>query len=525
MLRLSCFLSNPQITLTFNSIILTACRVILTIYYLYCMPFIKILTIVIAPILGLFAANSIQAQQLEVYLDYKRFSTPDQKGIFEIYLQINALSTRLLQDDKNLYSSKLEITELIKQGNKIVDFKKYTIESPKMADSMIVDFVDQQRFLLEPGVYELELVVVDLNLDSANKIETIIPFNIQTDSLKIYLSDIQALERYTKAVEIGPLTKSGLDIVPYVSNYYPPEVDKIAFYAELYNSNRLGVDEKLVMFQYIEDKKTGKQLSDFSKFSKLETKPIIPIVGVIDIKKLLPGDYNLVIEFRNKNNEIVEQKKWFFQRNNLITFSVDDMLKLDIKATFVEKIISEDSLNEFISSLRPIALPNEMIIIDTIVRSKDVISKRKFFYSFWLSRNGLNPEYDWIDYKKAVENVQVMFGTQIKKGYMTDRGAAFLKYGAPDYVYDKANEPNTYPYQIWQYKKIGRYTNKRFIFYLPDLVTNDYVLLHSEVPGEVKNYRWQQVLSGRTNTNTNIDDGSSPGQWGNNSNEMFRNPR
>lgn len=472
-----------------------------------------------------FSVQSLVAQHLEVYLDYKRFSTPEHQGIFEVYLQFNALSAVLKRDEEKMYSAKLEITQMIKKQDQIVDFKKYIIDSPKMADTMIVDFIDQQRFLLEPGDYELELNIVDLNLDKENKTTSVQSFSIKTDPNNVYFSDIQAIERYSKTDKPGLLTKSGIDIIPYVSNYYPPEIDKLAFYAEIYNTGSEGSDEKFVFFQYIEDRKNNKQLNEFSKFTKQTSKPVIPVLGVVDITKLPPGDYNLVLELRNSSNEIVAKKKWYFQRNNILEFDLSSMMALDIKATFVQQITSEDSLNEYISSLRPIAQLGEITMIDTIVKSKNLVAKQKFFYSFWLARNGLNPDYAWLDYKAAVQKTQELFGTQIKKGYMTDRGYVFLKYGPPDYLYDKSNEPTAYPYQIWQYKKADKFNNRRFIFYLPDLVTNDYVLLHSEVPGEVKNYRWEQVIGGRTNTNTNIDDGSSPGQWGNNSREMFRNPR
>jgi hypothetical protein len=64
---------------------------------------------------------------------------------------------------------------------------------------------------------------------------------------------------------------------------------------------------------------------------------------------------------------------------------------------------------------------------------------------------------------------------------------------------------------------------------LPDLVTNDYVLLHSDVPGEVKNARWQYMLNSRNSTNTDLNSptgsGNTQPQWGNNASEYYKNPR
>ncbi len=91
---------------------------------------------------------------------------------------------------------------------------------------------------------------------------------------------------------------------------------------------------------------------------------------------------------------------------------------------------------------------------------------------------------------------------------------------------DRPNEPSAYPYQIWQYYRIGQRSNIRFIFYNPDLVTNDYPLLHSEMQGELQNYRWEHDLHKRDSPFNNIDD---PGDgntihYGGNSSIYYINP-
>ena len=82
----------------------------------------------------------------------------------------------------------------------------------------------------------------------------------------------------------------------------------------------------------------------------------------------------------------------------------------------------------------------------------------------------------------------------------------YLQYGAPTQVIQKDVSSNEYPYEIWQYNKIGKFSNKRFIFYNPDLVNNGYRLLHSDMIGELKNASWQLVLNKRNSVNGTIDD-------------------
>ena len=119
---------------------------------------------------------------------------------------------------------------------------------------------------------------------------------------------------------------------------------------------------------------------------------------------------------------------------------------------------------------------------------------RRFFYSFWSNRSP-DPEAAWVAYRKEVVKVNKLFGCRVMKGYETDRGYVYLKYGPPNTMMDRFNEMDAYPYTIWHYYRAGKYTNRRFVFYQPDLVSNCLVLLHSEVPGEIQNPRWNQKSS------------------------------
>ncbi|MBK7946435.1 MAG: hypothetical protein IPJ85_14530 [Flavobacteriales bacterium] len=62
---------------------------------------------------------------------------------------------------------------------------------------------------------------------------------------------------------------------------------------------------------------------------------------------------------------------------------------------------------------------------------------------------------------------------------------------------DRFNEMGTPPYTIWHYYRAGRFTNRRFVFYQPDMASNCFELLHSEVPGEIQNPQWHLALHSR----------------------------
>ena len=120
--------------------------------------------------------------------------------------------------------------------------------------------------------------------------------------------------------------------------------------------------------------------------------------------------------------------------------------------------------------------------------------------------------------------VERLYANNFQEGFETDRGRVYLQYGAPANIVRKEYSPTEYPYEIWRYNKIGAFSNKRFVFYNPDLVNKAYRLLHSDMVGELKNPSWPRELSKRSTPNGNVDDPNSGVQdhWGGNSQDLFR---
>ena len=196
-----------------------------------------------------------------------------------------------------------------------------------------------------------------------------------------------------------------------------------------------------------------------------------------------------------------------------------------INHTFVSSIPS-DSISDFINCLSPIASRMESNIIDKKSENINDTLKRQFLYSFWYNRQPDNPELAWQKYKAEIDKADQLFSTKVRRGYQTDMGRIFLKYGPPNTITDRPNEPSAYPYQVWHYYKIGKFNNKRFIFYKPDLGTNEYVTLHSTLQGEYFNRNWKTDLHRRNTPGRSVDNLQNPndGQWGSNSNIFFTNP-
>src|SRR5690554_6549363 len=126
-------------------------------------------------------------------------------------------------------------------------------------------------------------------------------------------------------------------------------------------------------------------------------------------------------------------------------------------------------------------------------------------------------------YKAQVQSVEWLFATNYQVGFETDRGRVYLQYGSPNSVIEQPSSPAEYPYEIWQYDQIKQYSNRRFVFYSPTNLNEDYRLLHSDMIGELQNYRSKYALNQRNTPDSDLDDptGGAKPHFGGNSSRYY----
>ena len=461
--------------------------------------------------------------QLEALFDIKKFRQGEQH-LVETYLYIFGPS--LIQDkDTNVKNKKVEILLFIENEQKeIVDYKKHIIEG-EIDHVNKNGILDLQRFSLIDGNYNLGLKLVD-QTDTNNIEEHQQTFTLSKLNTSEF-SDIELLDKYWKSDSVSKLNKSGFEMIPLVTTYFGPEFNRLSYYTEIYfDEEIIKENPSVILTQSILVKENNKIAGQYNKLNKISSSSVVPVLNSFDLSNLPTGNYVLKLSVMDKNQLILSTKELAFQRTNLKnSMKLNRLNSVSIANTFASDI-HQDSLNEFMKCLAPLASNLEKNIIDNKLDDIDDTLKRQFIYSFWYNRFPNNPAYNWSKYKQEVKKTNQLFGTKVRKGYETDRGRIYLKYGPPNTITDRPNEPSAYPYQIWHYYKIGRFNNKRFVFYLPDLVSNDYVILHSTLQGEYFNNNWKTDLHSRNTPERNVDALQNPNdnQWGSNSNLFFINP-
>lgn len=471
----------------------------------------KIKVLLFFLILGM---QSVVASSLEAYFMYNTYHSPNGPYI-ETYISTIGNSAVFVKNDNAKFQAEVEITIIFYKNNEVFTYTKQNLKSPEVNDSLQgkPNFLDVQRIPLENGIYNLQIIIKDVNSpgDTYNYSDII---SMSYGSEAFGFSSIQFIESFEASQDTSVLIKHGYKMIPYISDFYPQNTDRLIFYTELYNSQLLTPEAFLVSY-YITRFDNNEVLDQFSRFKKMEPKEFNVLLGEINISELYSGNYYLCIDVKNKSNEVLATRKIFFQRSkNAPGATANGGQTQDIYFNFNGINNNADTLRFYTASLRPLANTNECNFIDFQLKNADLETMKNFFSGFWTKRSPADPNGEWMIYKAQVDFVNKWYSTPISRGFETDRGRVYLKYGTPNDIYVSKHEPSAYPYEIWQYYKIGVENNRKFVFYNPNLAGEEYQLLHSDVTGELRFPNWERFLNNRNNSMYNFDQRNSDDHWG-----------
>lgn len=451
--------------------------------------------------------KSAKEKTIQAFFDYKIFQIPSDSSYIEGYLQFQAAKLYYTAVNQNDLQGKIAVQYELKRGDSVFAQNTYTFLTPVMKDSIVENFLEVFRIKAVPGVYELKLGLLDLNTSK--------DFTSFTQVIEVpkvtgapTLSDVIIAEVLKNTTEESIFNKNGILVYPRIQNFFDTQDENLPFYIEVYN---LDPTKTYGLRWNIFDVIKKENVLAYTNTKRLSGIKDQVVTQGLKIENLPTGEYNLVLELIQQNT-ILSKKEYFFakQTDELkdLLISTDDI----ITDPAFQASIKDDSLAFYIGSLNPIVGRSEQAAIRTMLKEKNKDRMRNYMEKFWIAMSKQqNPQklkpYDlWLNYKAQVQLVERKFAAMNMPGYATDRGRVYLQYGSPSSMIVKETSPSEYPYEIWVYDKIKQYSNRRFIFYSPELLQNSYRLLHSDMLGELQNYRWQHELSKRNSPIYNIDD-------------------
>lgn len=471
---------------------------------------------------------------MQALFGYSTFYLPEQNRPYvETYLSFDAWTLRFAEVEAGVYRATVEVTLVVRQGDSVCFLKKYNLNSPTIGslDELDFSFLDVQRFSLGNGIYDMELWLRDegTDADASRVTEKLV---VYYDNEHPMMSSLQLMSGAEPTVEENILSRGGYDMEPYVNDFVPEQVDRLNVYYEIYNVEKEVGRKPFMTVVYIENKETGKRAGGIEAVNRRNSSDFVPVYTSLDISSLPSGNYNLVVELRNRDNQTFLYKKLSFFRSNP---GVKSKEVSDFATTFAGRYTDENELDIYLDALYPIASEEEKQVSRSLIHRPGLEEKQAFLYRFWQERNAMDPEGEWLRYKERVDYVQEHFSYPRTLGIHTDRGRVYLQYGPPDFVRDEKNfvsalrignyersqfemenhtmlQGNTenpaagmydgpsqghvyyLPYQLWRYNKLDTDDPNRVFLFWDEHRSGFYTLLNSNARGEVQDPGWERRL-------------------------------
>lgn len=434
------------------------------------------------------------AQNISV--DVLKFRTLEGNSYADVVIEIPGSICNFTLTD-SLYTTETTITVFAEKAGKIQAFQKTSLQSPEFADSTEAYSSTQthlERLSLPEGRYQLTVEVqAEVKHIATENIEVVV-------SGAPEISDVAIIEAFAPS-EQGNGSKfyrSGFDMVPLAGKDISEDASQLRFYSELYNIHEVVGKDSLFLLVFGLTDSNGKLSPNHTRYKRLTASEAVPVFEVLPVSATIPSPTGgqLVVEARTREGNLIAEKRVDIGR---IEFYEPSFTTQDL--SFADFWTDADKLYRHLEDHLPLASPAQQHTIMGILKEKkDLELMKSFLEEFWIRQSPMNPRKGWETYTAEVMVVDSLFGScRSGHGADTDKGYAYLKYGRPNTVVQRHHSTGFYPYEIWHYHRTRGMSNKRFLFYAPHVVGECMEILQSDIPGEIQNEDWLQLLRTREN--------------------------
>ena len=173
--------------------------------------------IVMLVLMALGGNAQVKAKKLRPYLSTTTYCVPGMTPYLENAIAFDCRSAVYKEFEPGKFKSTVEIQTIFRDGEKICAYSKIALDSPMVTDTSNLDgaFIDQQRFSLPTGEYQMEISITDMNSGDALPTESI-TVKVDFPDGAPAVSDVLLFDSYAKADQQSACTKSGYDVLPRV---------------------------------------------------------------------------------------------------------------------------------------------------------------------------------------------------------------------------------------------------------------------------------------------------------------------
>lgn len=470
----------------------------------------------------LFILVTVQVYALDLSVQHACFRSGDRSYV-ELSLYIVGSSLTYQPVDSLLNQAAVDIAVIFLNGEQVVQFDRYRLVSDRM--EIPGDIYHIGRYALPAGKYTVEVEARDA-ADSTNSHRVITEFEIGFLNQGVEQSDIALLASAKQDTLGHPLAKNGIVMEPLAYNYYDRYANTLVFYNEIYGADTAG-DDILLHYGVYEPADSMFRAPIMERFKRRSAASVIPVLMKMDISGLPSGRFVFVCEAWKLDKTVLSRKQVPFYRTNPVRdLQMAVETEVASQAVFIDTL-SLESLEYSIRALVPRLTGTDIETANFLLEDKKPKYMRYFLYNYWQRVAPGDPAGTFLQYMQVARAVDRQYYSGFRKGFETDRGYIFLKYGKPDDIVTVEDEVDAPPYEIWTYYRLSNTTqsNVKFLFYNPGLTRNGFELLHSTARGERQNPRWESVLygsiSGQLPTNSFIEGSRVPDGINRNARRLF----
>lgn len=433
-----------------------------------------------------------------VYVDHAAFIADSGKTKIEFYIGIpKQLIDFKLKGDGEL-ESLLEVEAVLqnKTDLPVSTSNKLLIKAKDSIQSKEGQVVNLLAVIIQQGKYDIKISVKGLKAGYHElRYQTDIDLG-NTDS--VMLSDIEfAADIHKSQRKDAMFYKNTMEVIPNPSLIYGYPLNEIKAYTVAYNLGKKFTDtfythslirKRSESIPYLEMEKRRRRTLSANE---------VVITDGYAIDALPSGSYIFRLELTDSlfNVVAVKQKTFYVYNPSVAPDTVDDSERESTRDDMFSRL-DETHLNEFYLPHTYIMTSEERNIYN---KTSSIEEKRRFYRQFWKKSN-LESQREFFN---RIEKANQLYVASYQKGYETDRGRVYIKYGEPA-TRDVFNvDSNTKPYEIWTYNSI---TNQGTVFFVfADIAGfGRYQLIHASARGELYNPNWKRLVS-PTNTLGNDD--------------------
>ena len=456
-----------------------------------------------------FMASEAQGQAIpvQVKLDTGTFLYDGAESMLEVYLSFEAQSLPFTAAGDGAFTSALPLklallpiassapdgAERTPVYEETVEYRFQVPDTTSLAPGQV--FVEQIRTTVAPGDYELAVTMEipgDNGLQEFGLVRDVVVPTYATDPA---VSSIQVATSISQASNAGEsFVKSGLVVRPNPDTFYGQSLSSVPYYVEVYNPQEAGAEYTVLVF--LSETNQPNPLPGKQSRTERQARPVDVIVGQMDISDLPSGIYTLNVAALGAGNEAVAESR---KRIYVINPDVErpgGVPDLDYEETLFA-IMGTEELDLNLSHLEAIASQSEQGQISSLMSSGTDAEKKGFLSSFWRSRDTqpnplVNDAYEQFSERLRIVNERFREpGTQ--EGFRSDRGRVFLKYGPPANINRNSFDKELIPHEVWTFENVPGEGAALFVF-ADRYGSNQYMLIHSTVAGEVSLGDWQREL-------------------------------